>query len=193
MLLPAAYVQLGFHHIVSPQATDHLAFLLALTAPFVAQDWRRLLALLTSFTLGHSLTLALAVLGVVAVPAALVETLIPLTVIGTALVNLARAGRLANGAGGPVLWAAPNALALGFGLIHGLGFSNYLRALLGGAARPVAELLAFNLGVEAGQVLVVGVILLLATAVLRGLGVARRDWLLVASGAALGAAVLLLG
>ena len=90
--------------------------------------------------------------------------------------------------GGP-----PNALALGFGLIHGLGFSNYLRALLGGAARPVAELLAFNLGVEAGQVLVVGVILLFATAVLRGLGVARRDWLLVASGAALGAAVLLLG
>jgi len=72
MPFPTAYVQLGFHHIVSPQATDHLAFLLALTSPFVAQDWRRLLALLTSFTLGHSLTLALAVLGVVAVPAALV-------------------------------------------------------------------------------------------------------------------------
>ncbi|WP_460502661.1 HupE/UreJ family protein, partial [Hymenobacter agri] len=92
----------------------------------------------------------------------------------------------------PVLAAAPNALALAFGLIHGLGFSNYLRALLGPNSRPVQELLAFNVGVELGQVLIVGIILLLGALLLRGFGVQRRDWLLTTSGAALGIAALLL-
>ena len=192
------YCELGFHHIVSPQATDHLAFLLALSAPFAAPDWRRLLALVTSFTVGHSLTLALAVLGVVAVPVALVEALIPVTVVLAALANFWRAGR--PGSGGQtvvaerrgVVWTAANALALGFGLVHGLGFSNYLRALLGGAARPFGEIFAFNLGVEAGQVLVVGCLLGLNALALRGLGVSRRDWLLAVSGVALGVAGLLL-
>jgi cell division protein FtsW (lipid II flippase) len=91
-----------------------------------------------------------------------------------------------------VVWATPNALALVFGLIHGLGFSTYLRSLLGANSRPVTELLSFNLGVELGQLLVVGIILLLGFVVLRGFGVARRDWVLTTSGAALGIALLLL-
>ncbi|WP_262490234.1 HupE/UreJ family protein [Hymenobacter coccineus] len=91
-----------------------------------------------------------------------------------------------------MLWAAPNALAAAFGLIHGLGFSNYLRELLGQQSRPVLELLAFNVGVELGQVLIVSVILALGALLLRGFGVARRDWVLAVSGAALGVAALLL-
>ncbi|WP_262490679.1 HupE/UreJ family protein [Hymenobacter amundsenii] len=88
----------------------------------------------------------------------------------------------------------PDLLAAGFGLIHGLGFSSYLRGLLGQQSRPVLELLSFNVGVELGQLLIVGLILGLGWLLLRGLGVARRDWLLTVSGAALGiAAVLLLG
>lgn len=189
------YLQLGFLHICSPYATDHLTFLLALCAPYVLADWRRVAALVTSFTVGHSLTLALATLGVVGMYGPVVEALIPVTIILTALVNVRRAGpplvrpvrREAS-----VLWAAPNALALAFGLIHGLGFSSYLRALLGAQRRPVAELLAFNLGVELGQLLVVSAILLLGFVLLRGLGVARRDWVLVTSGVALGVAALLL-
>lgn len=189
------YLQLGFLHICSWRATDHLTFLLALCAPYVLADWRRVVALVTSFTVGHSITLALATLGVVGVKAPLIETLIPVTILLTALVNMRRAGpalarrphRKAS-----VLWAAPNALAAAFGLIHGLGFSNYLRALLGAKSRPVVELLSFNLGVELGQLLVVSVILLLGFVLLRGLGVARRDWILTVSGAALGVAVLLL-
>jgi hypothetical protein len=189
------YLQLGFLHICSWQATDHLTFLLALCAPYVLADWRRVVALVTSFTVGHSITLALATLGVVGVNAPIIEALIPVTIILTALVNMKQAGpALARQSRRepPVLWAAPNALAAAFGLIHGLGFSNYLRALLGAKSRPVAELLSFNLGVELGQLLVVSVILLLGFVLLRIVGVARRDWILTVSGAALGVATLLL-
>ena len=190
------YLHLGFLHICTPRAADHLTFLLALCAPYVLADWRRVLALVTSFTVGHSLTLALATLGVVAFKPTIVEALIPVTIMVTALLNLRGAGSGLAGRGlrprAPVLAAAPNALALGFGLIHGLGFSNYLRALLGPNSRPIQELFAFNVGVELGQVLIVTGILLVGALLLRGLGVARRDWLLTTSGAALGIATVLL-
>ena len=189
------YLELGFRHICTPRAADHLTFLLALCAPYVLADWRRVLALVTSFTVGHSLTLALATLGLVAFKPAIIEALIPVTIMITALWNLRGAGPASvrpTLRPAPVLAAAPNALALGFGLIHGLGFSNYLRALLGPNSRPVQELLAFNVGVELGQVLIVSAILLLGALLLRGLGVLRRDWLLTTSGAALGIAMLLL-
>ncbi len=191
------YLQLGFLHICTPRAADHLTFLLALCAPYVLRDWRRVLALVTSFTVGHSLTLALATLGVVAFKPAVVEALIPVTILLTALLNL-RAARAAaprpslRQRPAPVLAAAPNALALGFGLVHGLGFSNYLRVLLGPNSRPIEELLAFNVGVELGQILIVSAILLVGAVLLGRLRVARRDWLLTTSGAALGIAALLL-
>lgn len=192
------YLQLGFFHIFNLRATDHLVFLLALCAPYVLADWRRVVALVTSFTVGHSLTLALATLGIVSFPSAVIEALIPVTIVLTCAANLRQAGRA--GLSRPqqrrrpdsILWTAPNALAAGFGLIHGLGFSNYLRELLGQQSRPVLELLSFNVGVEIGQLLIVGLILLLGFLVLRGLSVARRDWLLVVSGAAAGIALLLL-
>ena len=189
------YLQLGFLHICSWQATDHLTFLLALCAPYVLADWRRVVVLVTGFTVGHSITLALATLGIVGVNAPVVEILIPITIILTALVDLKRVGPVL--ARQPirsvsVIWAMPNALAVVFGLIHGLGFSSYLRMLLGTQSRPVVELLAFNLGVELGQLVIVSLILLSGFVMLRGVGVARRDWVLVTSGAALGIAMLLL-
>ncbi|MBF9236992.1 HupE/UreJ family protein [Hymenobacter sp. BT683] len=186
------YLQLGFLHICTPRAADHLTFLLALCAPYVLADWRRVLALVTSFTVGHSLTLALATLGVVAFNPAVIEALIPVTIMVTAVLNMRGANRVLTPRAPAVLAAAPNALALGFGLIHGLGFSNYLQSLLGATSRPVLELLAFNVGVELGQVLIVVAILLAGLLLLRGLGVARRDWLLTTSGAALGIATVLL-
>lgn len=188
------YLQLGFLHICSWKATDHLTFLLALCAPYVLADWRRVVALVTGFTLGHCLTLALATLGLVGVNAPVVEALIPVTIILTALVDMRQAGPAMawSRRPTPLIWSAPNALAVAFGLIHGLGFSNYLRALLGAQRRPVVELLSFNLGVELGQLLVVTGILLLGFIMLRLFGVARRDWILTISGAALGVATLLL-
>lgn len=185
------YLQLGFLHICTPRAADHLTFLLALCAPYVLNDWRRVLALVTSFTIGHSLTLALATLGWLTFNRTAIEALIPVTIILTALVNLWGASRPITRRT-TLFGAVPNALALGFGLIHGLGFSNYLRALLGANSRPVEELLAFNVGVELGQVLIVSAVLLLGAVLLGSLRVARRDWLLTTSGAALGIATVLL-
>jgi len=91
-----------------------------------------------------------------------------------------------------MLWTLPNALAAVFGLIHGLGFSSYLQSLIGAQSHPIVELLSFNLGVEVGQMLIVSIILFAGFVLLRVVGVARRDWVLVTSGAALGIAVLLL-
>ncbi|WP_400192285.1 HupE/UreJ family protein [Hymenobacter sp. B81] len=190
------YLQLGFFHIFNLQAYDHLVFVLALCAPYVLQDWRRVVALVTSFTLGHSLTLALATLGLVAFSPRLVEVLIPVTILLTCIGNLARAPRELRRNDTrrpePVLLAWPNLLAAVFGLIHGLGFSSYLRELLGQNARPVLELLAFNVGVELGQLLIVALILVLGFVVVRGFRATRRDWVLVTSGAAAGIALVLL-
>ncbi|KAA9325362.1 HupE/UreJ family protein [Hymenobacter busanensis] len=190
------YLQLGFFHIFNLRAYDHLVFLLALCAPYVLQDWRRVVALVTSFTVGHSLTLALATRRIVAFPPAVIETLIPITILLTCLGNFWRAPREPRRNDtrrpAPVWLGWANLLAAVFGLIHGLGFSNYLRELLGQNARPVLELLAFNVGVELGQLLIVGLILLVGFVVLRGFRATRRDWVLVVSGAAAGIAVVLL-
>ncbi|HEX8426501.1 HupE/UreJ family protein [Hymenobacter sp.] len=191
------YLQLGFYHIFNLRAHDHIVFLLALCAPYVLRDWRRVVALVTSFTVGHSLTLALATLGFVQYNPKLIEILIPVTILLTCLLNTTEIGRTGERLPtrrrpAPVLLAWPNLLAALFGLIHGLGFSSYLRELLGRQSRPVVELLAFNVGVELGQLLIVGIILLLGLALLRVFGVARRDWLLLVTGAAAGIAVILL-
>jgi len=152
-----AFLPLGFHHITAPGALDHLLFLLALVAPYRFRDWRHLLTVASAFTIGHSLTLALLVTDVVRLPTALVEFLIPLTIIGASLANLRR-GRRAAGGG----WTAP-LLAGGFGLIHGAGFASVLRALFQG---PVAlPLFAFNLGIELGQLVVLAGWLVLLTGI----------------------------
>lgn len=191
------YLQLGFHHIFNLRAYDHLVFLLALCAPYVLRDWRRVVALVTSFTVGHSITLALATLDVVQYSPQLIEMLIPVTIVLTCLLNLLRAGRpevrpSESRTPEPILLTLPNLLAAVFGLIHGLGFSSYLRELLGRQSRPVLELLSFNVGVELGQLLIVALILLLGYVVLQAARAPRRDWVLVVSGAAGGIAAVLL-
>ncbi|TGE13853.1 HupE/UreJ family protein [Hymenobacter elongatus] len=184
------YVELGFFHIFNLQAYDHLVFLLALCAPYVATDWRRVAVLVTSFTLGHSVTLALATLGFVRYSPQAIEVLIPITILLTCALNLRHASQPTRHQAR--LWAAPNVLAAVFGLIHGLGFSSYLRELLGSSSRPLVELLAFNVGVELGQLLIVALLLALGFVVVRAFRAPQRDWVLVVSGAAAGVAVVLL-
>jgi hypothetical protein len=140
------YATLGFRHIADIRALDHLLFLVALAAVYRPRDWRAVLWVVSAFTLGHSLTLALSATNVLVPPAALVEFVIPLTIVVTGVANIAapppRAGRA---------WTRP-VLAGVFGLVHGAGFAGYLRAmLLDDIAVP---LLGFNLGVEAGQVVI---------------------------------------
>lgn len=146
-----AFAQLGFRHIVSPDALDHLLFLLALAAVYRFRDWRALVWAVSAFTVGHSVTLALAVTNVVVFPSAVIEVLIPVTIVATALANLATlradGGRVAGAKSSRIL------LVGFFGLIHGAGFANYLRELF--MQSIAVPLVGFNVGIEIGQLIVV--------------------------------------
>jgi hypothetical protein len=152
------FVHLGFRHITDPEALDHVLFLLALAAIYRGRDWRDLLWVVTAFTVGHSITLALAVTDTLRLPTRWIEFLIPLTIVVTGLENMLIAGRTPGSRrrDRPVFAGV-------FGLVHGAGFANYLHSLfLGSIAVP---LLGFNLGIELGQL----VVLALAGLVLAGL------------------------
>lgn len=166
------YLQLGWEHILDIQGYDHILFVVALAAVYRVRQWRQVLILVTAFTLGHSLTLALSVLDIFRLPAALVETLIPVTILLTCIYNVFR-----GEADRSPPWQRTNyLLALGFGFIHGMGFSNFLRALLGSEGCLTGPLLAFNLGLEAGQLLIVGAAMLLSLLLVDGLRLPHRYW-----------------
>lgn len=180
------YLRLGMHHIADLSGYDHILFVAALTVAYRPNDWHRLLWLVTAFTLGHSVTLALATLDLVRVNPRAVEAAIAGTIVATSLMAIALAAR--TPAGDPLPVSAHGqrlryALAAGFGLIHGLGFSSFLRSLLGDEDSILVPLLSFNVGLELGQLLIVAGVLLLGVLVERVLGLSRRDWVLVASGA----------
>ena len=144
-----AFGTLGFQHIIDARGADHIVFLLALAAIYRFRDWRECLWVVTAFPVGHSLTLALAVTGTLRVPSALIEFLIPVTILMTALESLlVRDGQTAA-------WGRRYrpVFAGVFGLVHGAGFANYLRSLfVDDIATP---LLGFNVGLEIGQLLVI--------------------------------------
>jgi hypothetical protein len=179
------YFELGWQHILDWQGYDHILFVAALCGIYTFQNWPRVLWLVTAFTLGHSLTLALSVLDQVQLNGAWVEFLIPVTIMGTALFNILnknislQSARFSYGLAGV------------FGLVHGLGFSNYLKGLLGQDANIIPELLAFNVGLEFGQLLIVAGILGLSWLALQGFRVLRREWNLFLSSAIFGIAFMM--
>jgi hypothetical protein len=183
------YFDLGKDHILDyANGYDHILFVLALCALYVLRDWKKILILITAFTVGHSITLALSTLDIVTVKAELIEFLIPLTIFTTAISNIFRKED------NQPTWSLQlnYAYALFFGLIHGLGFSNYLKSILGRDESIVTQLLAFNLGLEFGQIIIVGIFLLLSFIVIDLLGRDRRDWKLVISSAIAGIALVLM-
>lgn len=189
----AVYLRLGFDHIADPRAYDHILFIVALAAGYALTHWRHLLVLVTAFTVGHSITLALATLRIVSVSSALVEFLIPCTILATGLYNLwesrnpperlERPGRQQY---------VKYGMALFFGLIHGLGFSTFLRALLGEEESIALPLFSFNVGLEIGQIGILSVVLLASWGAVR-LGRMRPSlWTVILSSATSVAALLLL-
>jgi ABC-type antimicrobial peptide transport system permease subunit len=186
-----AYLRLGFSHITDPGGYDHLLFLVALCAVYHLRDWKKVLILVTAFTLGHSVTLALSTFRIVAVRTDVIEFLIPVTILVTALSNFfyQTSNRMLDQTPSPYLRYV---FALLFGFIHGLGFSGYLKSLLGISANIVPQLLAFNLGLELGQMLIVLLVLLLTWIVIEGLKVKKREWNLAISGIVAGMALSLL-
>lgn len=172
-------------HIADPAAYDHILFLIALCGFYGWRDWKGLLILVTAFTLGHSLTLALAVLDVVQIKADYIEFAIPLSILLTAFYNLFRlSSRPARRE------SLRYVMAAFFGLIHGLGFSYLLKSMLGRENDLLAPLFAFNLGLEAGQLLIVAA-LLLAGSLAAALKIKERDWRLGQSAFVLGIALIM--
>ena len=182
------YLQLGFQHISDIAGYDHILFIVALCAVYELRQWKHLLILVTAFTIGHSITLAIATMGVVLIPSRIVEFLIPVTIFLTAVFNtIGRRALL------PERRVNLNYfLALFFGLIHGMGFSNYLRALLGEEESILVPLFSFNLGLEIGQLMIVAIILTISYLALNTFRVKLREWTLFISGAAAGIALILM-
>ena len=192
----AVYFRLGIEHIADLRGYDHILFIAALTVAYALRQWRQLLILVSAFTLGHSITLALATIGVIRVSSTLIEILIPITILIASGFNIVDSQVTQDDEIGSdrmrrhqtVLYA----LAGGFGLIHGLGFSSFLRAVLGAEQSIVVPLLAFNIGLEFGQILIVTVLFAVGALMTQWIGMRRRDWLLVVSGATVGVALTLI-
>lgn len=181
------YLRLGIDHILDFKGYDHLLFLIALSIVYPIKEWKKLLILITAFTLGHTTTLILATLELIVVPTRIIEFLIPVTIFMTALLNVFQKSEKSVGGAHGFKYGA----ALFFGLIHGMGFSNYLHSLLGQEDSLVLPLLAFNVGIELGQIGVVLAITGLTLFAVDLLGTKRREWNLLFSGGALGISLIL--
>lgn len=179
------YFHIGWNHIINRNAWDHLLFIMALSAIYVFKDWKQVLILVTAFTIGHTVTLILATFNIIRFSSTWIEFLIPVTIMITALANTLMKKFT------PKTIRLNYFLALAFGLIHGMGFANGLRSLLGKESDILLPLLGFNLGLEAGQLVAVLALLILA-AIWQGVfKVSRRDWVLFLSGGAFMAALVM--
>lgn len=190
------YLRLGFDHITDPRGYDHILFVIALCAVYTLQQWRQVLILVTAFTIGHSITLALATLQLIHYKTDLIELLIPITILITAITNFffqepkSKSRASSTSLLSYRFWRY--GLALMFGLIHGMGFSNYLRSLLGREADIIQPLLAFNIGLEIGQLVIVSLVLSLAYILIDLARNSRLRWTLIVSGIVAGMALSLI-
>jgi hypothetical protein len=167
----AFYFKLGWQHIISTDALDHQLFILALACVFTIKDIKRVLILVTAFTIGHSLTLVLSVMDIIRFSSKWVEFLIPCTIFVTALNNIFQIDSARKSA------RINYYLALGFGLIHGMGFANAVRIMLAKDQTIGLGLFGFNVGLEAGQIFVVAIILTIGILFLNYFKIKRRDWI----------------
>jgi len=150
------YLEMGVNHILDINGIDHLLFIVAMCVFFTLKEWKRLLVLITAFTIGHSITLALAGLEIISVNTYLVEILIPITIILTCINNL-----LKSYSEKAVNYKILYGMVLVFGFIHGMGFSNFFKQMLFDGDSLVLTLLSFNLGIEVGQLVIVAALLLI--------------------------------
>jgi hypothetical protein len=178
------YFNLGWKHITDLRGLDHILFVTALCLRYQFSDWRKLLILITAFTIGHSITLALSVVNVIRYSPMWIEFLIPVTIVVTAATNLS-IKKFTFKSRYPTIYF----LALFFGLIHGLGFSSYLKSILGRNQSIFFQLFAFNVGLEVGQLLIVLGILFVSLIFVTFLKFNRREYLLFISGAVLALAL----
>lgn len=171
------YTQIGFNHIANLSGMDHILFVAALCIRYQLSDWKKWLVLITAFTIGHSITFVLSVFNYLDFSTNWIEFLIPITILITTISNIF-VKQFTFKTRFPVIYF----FALFFGLIHGLGFSFYLKSLLGIQQNVAPALLAFNLGLEIGQILIVMAILVISFIFVSLLRTPRRDFVLIVSG-----------
>jgi HupE / UreJ protein len=182
------YFKIGKEHILDyKHGYDHILFIVALCAVYLMRDWKKILILVTAFTIGHSITLALSTFKIISINENLIEFLIPVTIFITATSNIFRSTELSDRT-----TYVNYGYALFFGLIHGLGFANSLKVMLGQNDRIVTPLFAFNVGLELGQIIIVSIFLMISFILVDLFTVNRRDWKMVLSAAIAGMALLLM-
>ena len=178
------YCKMGLNHVLDFSAYDHILFLIVLAVVFSYYELKKLLWLVTLFTLGHSITLALSAYGVLNISMGLIEFLIPLTIFITGVINIVNSNKK------PAKKDNTNLIfALFFGLIHGLGFSNYFKMMIGQQEDKLLPLIEFALGIELAQIVIVFGIIFLGLVLQNFLKVTKRDWILVCSSIVIGFAI----
>lgn len=178
------YFKMGLFHVLDIKAYDHILFLIVLAVVYQLKQWKKVLWLITLFTIGHSITLALSAYGILKVNVDLVEFLIPLTIFITGLINVLTTKKTFVGKENQNLF-----FALFFGLIHGLGFSNYFKIMIGKTAEKLIPLLEFAIGVETAQIIIVLTILLIGKLAKSIFNINPHDWILVISSIVMGFAI----
>jgi hypothetical protein len=172
------YFNLGLEHVLDINGYDHLLFLLALTVPFDTREWKKILLLLTLFTLGHTLSLFLSILNIVSVKASRIELFIPITILITALYNLINTAQNSKTQSFPFVLLS----TVFFGLIHGLGFSNYFKTIaVGTPTDKVLPTVQFAVGIEVAQIIIVAATLLLTYTVITLTKFTKRDLIICIS------------
>ncbi|MEM6721312.1 MAG: HupE/UreJ family protein [Bacteroidota bacterium] len=178
------FFKLGLNHVLDFNGYDHVLFLIVLTVAYLFKDWKRVFWIVTIFTIGHTISLTLSTYKVISVNATTAEMLVYVTIIATAVYNIFTAGKSNNKTKVYILLT----VALFFGLIHGLAFSNYFREITMGVESKLLPMLEFALGVEAAQIIVVIVVLILSFIFQTVFRFSKRDWVMVVSSIVLGVA-----
>ena len=175
------HVELGFKHVLDFNGYDHILFLIVLAVIFSFSQWKKVLLMITFFTVGHTFTLSLATYQIVTIKETVIEFLIPITILITAVVNI-----LKFSINSPKRKKTNLFFALFFGLIHGLGFSNFLRVTLGRNEDKLIPMLEFALGIELAQIVIVLSVLILGTVLIHFFRVSKRDWVVITSAIVIG-------
>ena len=180
------YTNYGVNHVLDINGYDHVLFLIVLAIPYLFKDWKRVLLLVSVFTIGHTFSLLLAAYNVVSIEADLVEFLIPVTIFIVAMYNVFKAGKKSRKIA--VLFIS----TLFFGLIHGLGFAREFTMLIGKAEQKIIPLLEFALGIEIAQVIVVFLVLFIGFLLQTVFRISKRDWIMVISAIVVGLVIPML-
>lgn len=182
------YCKEGLFHVLDWNAYDHILFLIVLTVPYTFSGWKKLLYLVSVFTIGHALALFLGAYEVVKVSSTLIELLIPITIIITAIYNIFTAGKIKQSQKLGIYVAT----TLFFGFIHGFGFSTYFKMMTAGSSNKLIPLLSYTVGIEIAQLAIVLAVLILGFIGLSLFRITKRDWIIIGSSIVIGVVIPIL-